>query len=70
MKSILQKSGFQFCIICQRIQTEKSNQGQYCPSLSFNYVSINKDLEKLLPQLYHTNMKTCYEQCYVDIELS
>ena len=27
-------------------------QGQYLPSLSVNYVAINKDLEKLIPQLY------------------
>ena len=27
-------------------------QGQYFPSLSINYVAINKDLEKLPPQLY------------------
>ena len=27
-------------------------QGQYLPSLSINYVTINKDLEKLPPQLY------------------
>ena len=27
-------------------------QGQYLPSLSVNYVTINKDLEKLTPQLY------------------
>ena len=27
-------------------------QGQYLPSLSINYVAINKDLEKLTPQLY------------------
>ena len=27
-------------------------QGQYLPSLSINYVAINKDLEKLPPQLY------------------
>ena len=27
-------------------------QGQYLPSLSVNYVAINKDLEKLTPQLY------------------
>lgn len=51
------------------MNTEKTNQGQYRLSLSFNYVSINKDLEKLLPQLYHTNMKICYEQCYLDIEI-
>ena len=27
-------------------------QGQYLPSLSLNYVAINKDLEKWPPQLY------------------
>ena len=27
-------------------------QGQYLQSLSINYVAINKDLEKLPPQLY------------------
>ena len=27
-------------------------QGQYLPSVSVNYVAINKDLEKLTPQLY------------------
>ena len=27
-------------------------QGQYLPSLSVNYVAINKVLEKLPPQLY------------------
>ena len=27
-------------------------QGQYLPSLSVNWVAINKDLEKLTPQLY------------------
>ena len=27
-------------------------QGQYLPSLSVNYVAINKDLGKLTPQLY------------------
>ena len=26
--------------------------GQYLPGLSINYVGINKDLEKLPPQLY------------------
>ena len=27
-------------------------QGQYLPGLSINYVAINKDVEKLTPQLY------------------
>ena len=30
-------------------------QGQYVSSLSINYVAINKDLEKLPPQLYRIN---------------
>ena len=27
-------------------------QGQYLPSVSINYVAMNKDLEKLPPKLY------------------
>ena len=37
-------------------------QGQYLPSLSINYVTINKVLEKLPPQLYYIRMKICYDQ--------
>ena len=37
-------------------------QGQYLPSLSINYVAINKVLEKLPPQLYQIKMKICYDQ--------
>ena len=37
-------------------------QGQYLPSLSVNYVTINKDLEKLPPQLYQIKMNICYDQ--------
>ena len=37
-------------------------QGQYLPSLSINYVAINKVLEKLPPQLYQMKMKICYDQ--------
>ena len=37
-------------------------QGQYLPSLSINYVAINKVLEKLRPQLYQIKMKICYDQ--------
>ena len=37
-------------------------QGQYLPSLSINYVAINKVLEKLQPQLYEIKMKICYDQ--------
>ena len=36
-------------------------QGQYLPSLSINYVAINKDCEKLPPQLYQIKMKICYD---------
>ena len=42
-------------------------QGQYLPSLSINYVAINKDLEKLLPQLHQMKMKICYDQGCSDI---
>ena len=43
-------------------------QGQYLPaSLSINYVAINKDLEKLPPQLYSIKMKICYDQGCNDI---
>ena len=28
-------------------------QGQYLPSLKINYVAINKDLEKLPPQVFY-----------------
>ena len=37
-------------------------QGQYLPSLSINYVAINKVLEKLRQQLYQIKMKICYDQ--------
>ena len=36
-------------------------QGQYLPSLSINYVAINKDLEKLPPQLYQIRVKIYYD---------
>ena len=42
-------------------------QGQYLPSLRVNYVAINKDLEKLTPQLYWRKMKLCYDQSCDDI---
>ena len=44
-------------------------QGQYFSSLSKNYVVINRDLEKLTPQLYWINMKICYDQGYNDSEV-
>ena len=42
-------------------------QGQYLRSLSTNYVAINKELEKLLLQLYTSNI--CYDQGYNDIRV-
>ena len=42
-------------------------QGQYLPSLSVNYVAINKDLEKLTPQLYKIKKKIGYDQGSNDI---
>ena len=44
-----------------------SFQGQNLPSLSINYVAINKDLEKLPTQLYSIKMKICYDQGCNDI---
>ena len=40
---------------------------EYLSRLSVNYVSINKDLEKLTPQLYYIKMKICYDQGCNDI---
>ena len=37
------------------------------PSLSINYIAINKDMEKRLPQIYHTKTKIYYEQSRVNI---
>ena len=42
-------------------------RGRYLSSLSINYVAINKDLEKVLPQLYRIKIKLCYDQGYNDI---
>ena len=42
-------------------------QGQYLPSLIVNYVAINKDLEKLTPQLYQIKVKICCDQGCNDI---
>ena len=39
--------------------------GQYLPSLNTNYLAINKDMEKRLPQLYYTKMKNCCKQCCI-----
>ena len=42
-------------------------QGQYLPSLKINYVSINKDFEKLPPQLYKIKMEVFYDRGCNDI---
>ena len=42
-------------------------QGQCLPSLSINYVAINKCLKKLPPQLYQIKMKICHDQGCKDI---
>ena len=47
-----------------------SFQGQYLSRLSVNYVAINKDLEKLTPQLYKIKIKLCYDQVAMTLELS
>ena len=41
--------------------------GQYLPSLSINYVAINKDLEKWPAQLYYMKMQICSDQSYNNI---
>ena len=46
-----------------------SFQGQNLPSLSINYVAINKHLEKLPPQLYQKKMKICHDQGCNDIRV-
>ena len=40
---------------------------QYLPILSVNYIAINKDLDKLPPQLYWIKTKICFDQGYYDI---
>ena len=42
---------------------------RYLPSFSMNYVAIYKDLEKLPPQLYQTDMKICCDQGYNGIRV-
>ena len=45
-------------------------QGQYLPSLSINYITINKHLEKLPPQLYQIKMKICHDRSYAPINVN
>ena len=41
--------------------------GGYLPSLSLNYVGMSKDMEKMLPQLYHIKMKISYDLGFIAI---
>ena len=41
--------------------------GGYLPSLSIDYVAMNKDREKRLPQLYYIKMKISYDLCFIAI---
>ena len=41
--------------------------GGYLPSLSVNYVSMSKDIEKRVPQLYYIKMKISYELGFIAI---
>ena len=41
--------------------------GGYLPSLSVNHVSMSKDIEKRLPQLYYIKMKISYDLGFIAI---
>ena len=41
--------------------------GGYLPSLSINYVGINKDMGKRLPQLYYIKMEISYNRGFIAI---
>ena len=41
--------------------------GGYLPSLSINYVSMSKDMEKRFPQLYYIKMKNSYDFGFIAI---
>ena len=41
--------------------------GWYLPTLSINYVSMSKDMEKRLPQLYYIQMKISYDLGFIAI---
>ena len=41
--------------------------GGYLPSFSINYVAMNKDIEKRLPQLYYIKMKISYDLGFIAI---
>ena len=42
----------------------------YLPSLSINYVTMRKDREKMLPQLYYTKMKISYDLGFISIAVA
>ena len=42
----------------------------YLPSLSINYVGMNKDMGKKLPQLYHIKMKISYDLGFIAIRVA
>ena len=44
--------------------------GGYLPSLSINYVSMSKDIEKKLPQLYYIKMKISYDLVFIAIRVA
>ena len=41
--------------------------GGYLPSLSINYVTMSKDMEKKLTQLYYIKMKISYDLGFIAI---
>ena len=41
--------------------------GGYLPSLSINYVTMSKDMEKKLTQLYYIKMKITYDLGFIAI---
>ena len=68
--TIIKMKCFEFLPICDTLRwLDIVFQGQYLPSLSVNCVAINKDLEKLTPQLYQIKKKIGYNQGCNDIRV-
>ena len=44
--------------------------GGYLLSLSINYVTMSKDMEKGLPQLYYIKMKISYDLSFIAIGIA
>ena len=44
--------------------------GAYLPSLSINYVTMSKDMEKRLSQLYYIKMKISFDLGFIAIEVA